>query len=363
MANFFQITRTEFTVAQYIGWIRNNELELNPNFQRRSVWKPAAKSYFIDTVARGLPVPIVFLRERTDLNTLRTIREVVDGQQRLRTLISYIASDLLKDFKEDRDGFIVRKIHNEDLFGKKFQDLSVAIKEHILSYQISTHVLPSSTSDAEVLDMFRRMNASGVKLTAQELRNAKFFGEFSQLSKNFANEYLDSWRRWRVFSETDFARMREVEFVSELLILIESGLQEKTQARIDAIYKKYDDQYPNSEWSSNVFREIMSDISKNIGDRIWTTPFSNSSVFYSLFASLLDIRVGAAVKGSRPKALKDTPAGILTKLPEIGRELSDRDTLPASVREALISRSNRLSNRKEIRDFISQRLLGDAIAN
>lgn len=359
MADFFQITRTQFTVAQYIGWMRSGELELSPNFQRRSVWKAPAKSYFIDTVARGLPIPIIFLRERTDLNTLRTIREVVDGQQRLRTLFTYLVPELLSDFKEERDSFLVRRIHNKQLEGKKFIDLPQQVKEHLLSYQISTHVLPSSTSDSEVLDMFRRMNATGTKLNAQELRNAEFFGQFSQTSKAVSSKYLDIWRLWNMFHEPDFARMREVEFVSELLMVAESGMQEKTQSRITNYYKARDENYPFCDTAISMFDDIMEIISGVAGSYISRTSLSNQGVFYSLFATLLDMRYGAVEPLGRPVVAKDLPTDLSNRMRGLSEALKDRDRLPQPVSEALNSRSNRLSNRRIIRDFIRARLAGE----
>src|SRR5690348_724350 len=79
-----QILRTQYRVADFVGWQSNGILELNPNFQRRSVWKKGAKSYLIDTIIRGLPMPIIFLRDiPADLRTFQPKRGVVDGQQRL----------------------------------------------------------------------------------------------------------------------------------------------------------------------------------------------------------------------------------------------------------------------------------------
>jgi Protein of unknown function DUF262 len=77
------IKHQEFKVSDFLSWQREGSLELSPSFQRRPVWKPSAKSYLIDTVVRGLPVPIIFIRERINLTTQTTIREVVDGQQRV----------------------------------------------------------------------------------------------------------------------------------------------------------------------------------------------------------------------------------------------------------------------------------------
>jgi hypothetical protein len=364
MASFLQIARTEFTVAQYIGWMRSGELELNPHFQRRSVWKTPAKSYFIDSVVRGLPIPIIFLRERTDLNTLRTIREVVDGQQRLRTLLSFIASDLVPGFVPERDAFTVSKVHNSDVGGLTFGELSNTVREQIISYQISTHVLPSSTSDAEVLDMFRRMNASGVRLSAQELRNARFFGNFSQISKSLAIQFLDTWREWRIFTESDFARMREVEFVSELLLLVERGIQEKTQSSLDTAYKRYDVEYPNMAFVSLAFQETMDEIGRLASPYIANSSFRNSAVFYSLFAALLDLRYGVVGADKiRSHGKLETPQHLDDRLRAVAQTLSAKELLPLELQNALNSRSNRAANRAAVRNFIQAGLIADAPAN
>src|SRR4051812_28560630 len=100
-------TRTVYTVSDYLDWQRSGVLKLKPVFQRRDVWKSKAKSLLIDTVVQGLPVPIIFLRKAQDLNALRSVLEVVDGQQRLRTLFSFIDRSVLPDFRTERDEFTV----------------------------------------------------------------------------------------------------------------------------------------------------------------------------------------------------------------------------------------------------------------
>ena len=129
---------------------------LSPSFQRRSVWPSGAKSYLIDTIVRGLPIPIIFLREqKTDLDSLEPKREVVDGQQRIRTLLTFIVSVLVKGFDSARDAFTIKKTHNRDLADKIFKDLPSDVRQTILDYQFSVHILPSSVDDREVLQNSR----------------------------------------------------------------------------------------------------------------------------------------------------------------------------------------------------------------
>ena len=59
------------------------------------------------------------------------------------------------------------------------------------------------------------MNSTGVKLNAQELRNAEFFGEFKEVCYELATEQLNRWRHWGIFSPDRIARMMEVELTSE----------------------------------------------------------------------------------------------------------------------------------------------------
>ena len=90
-------------VSDFLGWQRDGTLILSPSFQRRPVWKPIAKSYLMDTIVRGFPVRVIYIRERVDLDRQQTVREIVDGQQRLRTIISFVAPDALTDFDPARD--------------------------------------------------------------------------------------------------------------------------------------------------------------------------------------------------------------------------------------------------------------------
>ena len=100
-----------YSVNDFLSWHERQELVLQPKFQRRDVWSPKAKSHLIDTILRGLPIPIIFIRQDVDPQKRRTIREVVDGQQRLRSVISY-----------SKDEFPVLKSQNPTFGGQTFRN-------------------------------------------------------------------------------------------------------------------------------------------------------------------------------------------------------------------------------------------------
>src|SRR5437667_7301018 len=80
----------QYTISDFLSWHRQHLLVLNASFQRREVWTPAARSYLIDTILRQMPVPKIYLRTRIDSNTQQAVREVVDGQQRLRAIVDFV---------------------------------------------------------------------------------------------------------------------------------------------------------------------------------------------------------------------------------------------------------------------------------
>jgi hypothetical protein len=286
------IKHQEFKVSDFLSWQREGSLILSPSFQRRPVWRPSAKSYLIDTVVRGLPVPIIFIRERINLTTQTTTREVVDGQQRLRTLLTFIDSGSLPDFDSNRDSFSVSGQHNKELAGKKFAELSDSTKRGILGYEFSTHVLPPDTEDRDVLMIFARLNSTGVQLNGQELRNAEYFGVFKSTMYELALEQLDRWRTWRIFNEEQIARMNEVELTSDLVMTMIDGLTGKSQAKLNALYKRFDAQFPNERPVANRFRRIMDSIDETLGRNIPATVFSSEVYFYSLFTLFYDLLYG-----------------------------------------------------------------------
>src|ERR1700691_5095723 len=96
--------KTIFKVSDFVDWEKAKTLELAQKFQRRVQWRPGAKSFLIDTIVRNFPIPIIFLREkRPDAQSLQLIREVVDGQQRLNTVLSFVIPEFLRTFKKERD--------------------------------------------------------------------------------------------------------------------------------------------------------------------------------------------------------------------------------------------------------------------
>lgn len=346
------IVRTTYRVSDFVSWQRAGALELSPSFQRRSVWRPIEKSYLVDTVVRGFPMPVIFLRDTASgLDQLEPARQVVDGQQRIRTLLGFISRDLLPDFDE-RDEFTVRRSHNSEVAGKCFDELPEAIRHRILNYEFSVDVFRSDTDDREILQIFARMNATGVKLKPQELRNAEFIGEFKALMYRLAAEQLPRWREWHIFSEQDIARMEEVELTSELVLLMVRGsISGRDQSALNAIYRANEESFPPAKEVARRFRFVMDSIDEKLGDVLPDTAFTRKALTYSLLAATYDLHygIGSELVKARPRKIS---AAKMQWIAKAGREIKEQ-TAPEELLEQISRRTTHPATRAALVEFLT----------
>ncbi len=261
-----------YSINDFIEWYARGEIVLSPKYQRRAVWSEKAQSYLMDTIVRGFPIPKIFIRHDVNMTTKKSYREIVDGQQRIRTILSFI-----------KDGFKIMKVHNKDFGGLYFSELPGPIQKKILIYDISVDVLNEAT-DAEILEMFARINTYTVVLKKQELLNANYFGHFKTAAYSLGFEFSKFYLANKILKEKDITRMAEAELTSELLIVILDGIQDKKV--IESYYKKYDDTFDKKEKVINRFKENIDTISQLFDGNLSNTHFSSKPLFYSLFSAI-----------------------------------------------------------------------------
>lgn len=264
--------RSNYTTLDFQQWEAAGSLVISPKFQRRGVWGRPAQSYLIDTLLLELPVPPIYLRVVQD-KARGLVREVVDGQQRISAVLSFV-----------KDKFALSKNIESDAIGKKFSDLNSDQQNKILQYSFICEVF-YGVEDRDILRIFARLNTNSVKLNAQELRNGKYFGKFKGSTFSLATEHLEFWRNNRIFSEQSIARMHEVEFVSELIIAMIAGMQDK-KSSIDSFYDKYDDIFQERVEIENRFRNIIDIINESVGESLASTEFRRVPLFYTLFIAI-----------------------------------------------------------------------------
>jgi hypothetical protein len=163
------------------------------------------------------------------VSTKTSIREVVDGQQRLRTILSFI-----------KDGFCVSKRQNPDSGGLLFSQLPEDVQAQVLAYEVSVDLL-INLPDPEVLDIFSRLNSYAVVLNEQEKINADHFGPFKVLADKIGHKYYNYWTEQGVLTPKNIMRMQEVNLVADLLIAMLEGIKSKKQ--IKKFYDGYESKF------------------------------------------------------------------------------------------------------------------------
>lgn len=268
-----------YSINDLLEWDRTGQLELNPLFQRREVWTDKAKSYLLDTILRGKPIPKLFIRQRINVSKKTTVRDVVDGQQRIRTILAFV-----------KDAFTVNKLHNEEYGGSLFSQLPADIQAQVLEYSLSVDLLVSMT-DAEVLDIFSRLNSYAVILNEQEKINATHFGSFKLLADRIGHKYNEYWQEQKILTSKNIMRMLEVNLVADVLIAIREGIKSKKQ--ISRYYDRYELQFEGeAKTLESKFDRIIAIIGQIYPDGLADTEFSRPFLFYSLFTAVAHRQYG-----------------------------------------------------------------------
>lgn len=326
-----------YSINDFVEWDAAKQLELNPKFQRRPVWTDKAKSFLIDTVIRGKPMPKVFIRQKINVSTKTSMREVVDGQQRLRTILSFI-----------KDGFSINKRQNEKYGGTLFSQLPVEIQAQVLAYEVSVDLL-INLPDSEILDIFSRLNSYAVVLNEQEKINADHFGPFKALADKIGHKYYDYWTSQGVLTSKQIVRMLEVNLVADILIATLEGVKSKKQV------KKYYDQYEssfdyNTDTLEENFEKVIGVIAKIYPEGLSDTEFRRPHLFYTLFTAIAHRMNG--IPGLPPQFRNIMPPieGVRNKLERIDEIFEELDPTHLSINERqFLSDSRRATTDEKVR--------------
>jgi hypothetical protein len=162
---------TELNVDTIIGLFRDGRINLSPVFQRGRAWPLRLRQELIKNVARGRPIPAIFLYKTARGNA--TAYTVMDGKQRLESLLLFIA-DGHKDLKINTwknyfadhahwgdAGFAVRcrDDNNKLTFAQLSDDEIRAIRDYVIP--IVEITLEDETNLDEIITLFVDINKNG----------------------------------------------------------------------------------------------------------------------------------------------------------------------------------------------------------
>ena len=278
---------SEETISWFRDRYREGSLKIKPPYQRKPVWAARQKCSLVESILLQLPVPEIYIQRSTTPDGVTTYA-IVDGQQRLRTVLQFVGSETDPDQME-YNKFVLDKLPPlSPLANKSFADLSDDEKKAFYGYKFAVRYVNTSV-EAELRDMFERLNRFLTPLKPQELRNARFTGPFVQLTLKLAD--LEYWAENRIVTATMIRRMGDVEFASELVIGTLHGPQGGSAGDIDSYYvqyEDYEDEFPGEKEAQKLFDETLKTVCGLLPE-IKNTRWSNKTDFYSLFVAVASI--------------------------------------------------------------------------
>jgi hypothetical protein len=308
---------------QTLGWFRDRyiegNLEIRPPYQRRPVWAPRQKSNLVESVLMSLPVPEIYIHSTTSAEG-RTNYAVVDGQQRIRSILQFIGVEQEEGEKQFNSFALESLEEGSNWRNVTFQDLTEVQKKNFFGYKLAVRFLTNAT-DTEVRDMFKRLNKFLTKLSDQELRNAIYSGPLVGLATALADD--DYWAENGIVSPAIIRRMKDIEFISELLIGLMDGPQSGSGQTIDEYYRQlevYDDEFPGQKVVKRLYDRTL-DLIQKVLPEIKECRWANRTDFYSLFVATGSIlERGAATYSSA--ALRKA---LMSFAEQVDRRLSDEE--------------------------------------
>jgi hypothetical protein len=254
--------------------IREHEaghLDLTPPYQRNPVWTARAQQKLMESILLGKPIPSFFL-----LKTAKSSYEMIDGQQRARTILGY-----WKNLVTDHENLTFEKRLNQSRRRKQ-------TASGFLDYQLNMTIVTEIDDNESIEEYYALLNSAGLRLNRPELKKAEYF------TTNFLKLVLDcaddaTFKSLKLIKESSSTRMNDVDFVSELLALLKFGIGDKKE-RVDQLYE---DDINLAEYNSlkQSFEEQMRVFNRcNHMVPLLRTRYKQKNDFYSIFYIFYTIR-------------------------------------------------------------------------
>ncbi len=166
-----KVRTTNIVVELLVSRLSYKEIDLEPDFQRLSVWNERQRCQLIESLLLRIPIPVFYVAADEQENWA-----VVDGVQRMSTIYDYV-----------KDEFPLKQLEYLSQFEvRKYSELPRPMQRRIVETQLVVNIIDPSTPEDVMFNIFRRINTGGVKLNGQEIRNALYRGPIRQYLKELA---------------------------------------------------------------------------------------------------------------------------------------------------------------------------------
>ena len=272
------IIPTNYTIAQLRDKFEGKTLTINRDYQRSDeIWPVFARSALVETALLGYPMPKITIRQSTDLKSLKTFEEIVDGQQRTRTLVDFL----------DGKFELSNSINTDEFRGQSIHTLESANAEKFVTYAIGVDLLVGATNE-EVIEAFRRMNSYTAPLNPEEQRHATYQGNFKWFIYDMQRIYEKPLSDMTVFKQKSFIRMQDAKLLTEVCHAALNGISTTSRKSLDSLYIKYNTAFAGEEELKAVLSDAIATLS--LYDAIPSSPLAKPYNFYSLLLAMIHVR-------------------------------------------------------------------------
>jgi hypothetical protein len=229
-------TADERTLGELIAGIQARTTFINPKYQRSGeAWPRKAKSFLVETILLGMPIPPVLLHKLTQARG--TVKEdIIDGQQRC---------EALQQFREGKFA-LTKNIDTKRWRGKRWKDLSLEIQGDFTKYLVGLDIY-QNVDYREIRDVFRRLNYYTAPLNAAEQRHARFTGEVSDFLEDQRPVWHSLFNATGTFKKRQFDRRRDVQLLTEILEAMVNGISTAKSDVLEKFFEEHDPSFPQAE--------------------------------------------------------------------------------------------------------------------
>lgn len=170
-------------MQQLVAMLKGKQIRVSPKYQRQFRWQNDRCSQFIESLMLGIPIPSLFMATNGD-NTW----EVVDGVQRLSTIIKFAGDDELRKRHGLNGPLVLSDLQKlSDFSGFTFDGLPQNLQLHFWTRPAKVITLNDKSDTIVRYDLFERLNTGGIALSPQEIRDCVFQGAFADKLEEWAN--------------------------------------------------------------------------------------------------------------------------------------------------------------------------------
>lgn len=274
------------SVQDIIGLFERGQLDLEPDFQRDSVWQLRDRQKLIESVLQHYPIPSIFLYKRVNEDG-RIIFDVIDGKQRIETLLMFQGIGKFRGKRFTVRVPITTDDGNDDGEDWDWSRLQKRGHEHlVMGYEIQTVEIEGGLSD--IFELFVRINSTGKSLTSAEVRHAKYFrSNFLKTADQLANKHKTYFLQ--ILKEGPVSRKKHIELVCELLASIHNGGPIDKKKAIDKIIGGLSIDKRTLERCAKEFTQTFM-VFRKMFPEINSTRFTKVADLYSLFLLVHELR-------------------------------------------------------------------------